>query len=317
MSQTPSCPSALRRLDGLDAARGAAVVAMIAYHGVWDLASFGLLQVDLFGDPLWLAARTVILGAFLFLAGLGQALAAERGFDRRRFLRRLLILVLAAAAVSAATYATFPASPVFFGVLHHLAVAAVLGLVFTRRPWWVAALAALVVFAADGTLANPVFDRSWLQWVGLMSYPPMSNDYVPVLPWFAVVLAGIAGGRAWRRTGRLAGWRAAGRSARALTWLGRHSLPVYLIHQPILFGGLWLATALFPPAPVGTLLDGYLETCQPACEEQGLAAKDCQRACVCTGERLTREGLMEPLATPDKLTESQRRRIGGIVQLCR
>jgi uncharacterized membrane protein len=80
----------------------------------------------------------------------------------------------------------------------------------------------------------------WL-WLGLGRTIPPMIDYEPVLPWVAPVLAGIAIGRLgtslWPRLARvrLPGW---------LTWPGRHSLAIYLVHQPVLMGGVWLATRL-------------------------------------------------------------------------
>jgi uncharacterized membrane protein len=189
-----STTPATRRLPAVDAARGVAILAMIAYHFSWDLDALGFARLDLFTDPLWLAARTGILGSFLVLAGVSLVLAAEGGLDLRRYLRRLGLLVAAAAAVSAGSYALFPHSPIFFGVLHHLAVASVLGLAFLRLPAGLTALLGAAVYALPEFAAVPLFDTPALRWIGLMTFEPDSNDYVPLFPWFGLVLLGIAPG---------------------------------------------------------------------------------------------------------------------------
>jgi uncharacterized membrane protein len=102
----------------------------------------------------------------------------------------------------------------------------------------------IAVGAAIGaTLFDPAWfqgvallDPPWLNWVGLVTHRPATEDYVPLFPWFGVVLVGIS----------LGGWltekrrRAMQRISRAcpgwLTWLGRHSLLVYMVHQPVMIG---------------------------------------------------------------------------------
>jgi uncharacterized membrane protein len=83
----------------------------------------------------------------------------------------------------------------------------------------------------------PLFDRPWLNWIGMMTHKPATEDYVPLFPWLGVVLIGVAIGSALPRMQR---WLAsADRYApRWLAWLGRHSLVIYLVHQPLLVGAL-------------------------------------------------------------------------------
>ena len=86
---------------------------------------------------------------------------------------------------------------IFFGILHHIAVASVLGLAFLRVPVALVLGAALFCFAAPPLLAGPAFDNPALIWLGLQSAFPRTNDFVPLFPWFGVVLAGIAAARLW------------------------------------------------------------------------------------------------------------------------
>jgi uncharacterized membrane protein len=108
-----------------------------------------------------------------------------------------------------------------------------------RRPALAVAVGVAVI-AAGLTLAHPFFDtRAW-SWVGFTTHKPATEDYVPLFPWAGVVFVGIGVGRALARTSfRLLAPLAA--APRWLTFIGRHSLAFYMVHQPILLGALWVA----------------------------------------------------------------------------
>ncbi|PWC39005.1 heparan-alpha-glucosaminide N-acetyltransferase [Azospirillum sp. TSO35-2] len=277
------------RRPAIDVARGLALVAMAAYHASWDASFFGLARFDLLGDPLWLAARTAILSSFLLLAGLGLVLATQGGLDRGRFLRRLGRVAAGAAAVSAASYALFPDSPIFFGVLHHIAVASVIGLAFVRLPAWLTLVLAAAAVLAGQILSFPVFDNPALRWIGLTTVAPDSNDFVPLLPWIGGVLAGIGLGRLWPGIGT--GVAVSGRAGRGLAWAGRHSLAVYLIHQPLLFGLMWLLAHAAPAEP--PVVRNFLASCVASCESAGVAPATCTTNCRCVQSELMRTGMWD------------------------
>lgn len=302
--------SATRRLPLIDAARGVALLAMAVYHASWDMTFLGLAKFDLLTDPLWLAARTVILGSFLVLAGVGLVLATEHGLNRTRFLRRLALLVLAAGVVSAVSYAMFPDSPIFFGVLHHIAVASLLGLAFVWLPWPVTLALGVAVIAAGKMVALPLFDTPWLRWVGLMTFEPESNDYVPLFPWFGGVLIGIALGRMRRPRPRRG---EAGPLTRGFAWAGRHSLAIYLVHQPILFGAfslLALGVGVEPPD-----VRNFLSTCTASCEGGGGNPQVCAASCRCVVTDLERAGLWQDFLA-DRLNAAGRASFAQTVQAC-
>jgi len=148
------------------------------------------------------------------------------------------LIAACAAAATVGSYILFPARYIFFGILHCIAVASVLALPLLRRPR-VALAAGLAIVAAGLALASPLFDQRALAWLGFTTMKPATEDYVPLAPWAGVVLIGIAAGHAlvvsrFRAVAPLA------RAPRWLAWLGRHSLAVYMVHQPVLLGLLWL-----------------------------------------------------------------------------
>lgn len=231
------------RLVALDLARTMALAGMVAFHFTRDLEMFGLVAPGLTQTGFWWYFARGIAGSFLALAGFSLFLAHGQGIRWPAFLRRLATILAAAALVTAATWAAMPEAFIFFGILHSIAVASVLGLLFLRLPFPLTWAAAILVWMAPGWLGSPVFDAPWLVWTGLGTYLPRTLDFEPVFPWFAPFLAGLGLAQLLTRTGGLARWQAAQRQsplAKALAWPGRHSLAIYLIHQPLLYGLLWL-----------------------------------------------------------------------------
>lgn len=234
------------RFAAIDVLRGCAVALMVAYHFCFDLQYYGWIQANFNGDPFWLKARAFIVSLFLGVVGISLVLANRNAIDWRAWLRRFGILAGCAALVSASSYVLFPRSWIFFGVLHFVAVASVLGLVFLRWPRLDLVMGILLVVVGS-TVELPFFDQPGLQWLGLMTYKPFTEDYVPLLPWFGVVLIGLFLGRLALREKRLAplmAWRPKGAPGRALAFAGRHSLLIYMLHQPLLMGALYLLKLL-------------------------------------------------------------------------
>jgi uncharacterized membrane protein len=230
------------RFQSVDLLRGLAVASMVVYHVCYDLTYFGFARFDFFTDPFWLHARTLILSSFLLVAGISLALATHDGVRPRPYVKRLGAIAGCAALISVSSYFMFGPRWIFFGVLHFIAVASVLGLGFVRQPGlaWVVGIA---LIALDRVFAHAIFDQPYLHWLGLMTYKPPTEDYVPLIPWFGVVLIGIVLGRAlWLRTpaSAVARWHSARPLARLLSLAGRHSLLIYMLHQPLLMGMLWV-----------------------------------------------------------------------------
>ena len=227
------------RILWLDLARTAALVGMVIYHFSYDLVLFGRLAAEaVTSGPLrWLAVATA--ASFVGLAGVSLQVAHGRALRLTPFLKRLGLLVAAAAAISLLTWMWVPQSYIFFGILHSIAACSVLGLAFLRAPFWVTGLASAVVFAAPSYVALPLFDAPFLQWVGLGTYLPVSLDYEPIFPWFAAFLAGMTLAKLLEGTPALLPRPVSG-VARWLAWPGQKSLWIYLAHQPVLIALLWL-----------------------------------------------------------------------------
>jgi uncharacterized membrane protein len=305
------------RFDAVDAARGAALVAMAVYHVGWDLSFLGLVVTDVIAHPVWRALGRATAASFLFLVGVGLVLGHGRGLRGRAFLRRLAIVAGAAALVSGATRLLFPGDWVYFGILHCIAVASVLALPFVRAPALVTLAAAALVFAAPRALSSPAFDGRALAWSGLAADPTPSVDYVPLLPWLGIVLAGIAAARlALPRLGLsgFAAWKADGPVSRPLAWAGRRSLLVYLVHQPLLLAVLYPAALLLGPNPDAQEA-GFRRAYEAQCAAAGAPAPTCAAAASCTIGRLKDEDLWADTLA-DRLDPERRARLNALSRGC-
>lgn len=301
------------RIEIVDVARGGALVAMIIYHFAWDLSFLGFVATDVGSHPAWRAFAMCIAGSFLFITGFGLVLARDAGQSWSGWLRRLAKIVLAAALVSLATYAAFPDGFVYFGILHMIALGAVLALPFLRAPAALTAGVAMIVLIAPHLASSGAFDSRWLAWIGFARTPPATVDFEPVFPWFAPVLAGVATARlaldrGWRP--RLASWRSNAAPARLLGGMGRRSLMVYLAHQPILLAVLYPLSLALPPQT-----SHFVSACAASCASNGTDPAICESACACVAERAPAEGLARLLTAQDA-SPDERNRLEALGRIC-
>lgn len=287
---------------------------MFGFHLTWDLAHFGWIDPDAIDAPPfhWLGHAIAI--SFLALVGFSLVLADEaRGplWRSPKYWRRWGEIALSAVAISAVSYWLFPEAPIFFGILHCIALASLIALPFLRAPPVVALGAGVLALLTPHFLASPVFDARLFWWTGLGTFEPPSNDYQPLLPWLGVVLFGLALGRHARPSGNLISVEAKdpaphpnplpangerGRKSaltRAIRLCGRHSLAFYLIHQPLLFA-LFTAVGLVVAPPPDAKL--FLRQCAVQCVNDGAAADICEKSCSCVMERARKDGLWTALA---------------------
>ena len=216
---------------------------MAAFHFCFDLNHFGFLKQDFRLDPVWTVQRACIVTTFLFCAGLGQAIAWQQGQGWPRFWRRWARIVGCAVLVTLGSLWMFPRTYIAFGVLHCVALLLIilrLSAGAGRALWPLG----LIAIALPMVVHHPWFDHAWSNWIGLGTHKPVTEDYVPLLPWLGVTWWGMAAGQ-WvlaRRRHWLTG--PLPRALRPLALLGRWSLSFYMVHQPVLIGALMLFIAL-------------------------------------------------------------------------
>jgi uncharacterized membrane protein len=313
MTESPS--STAPRLPGIDILRGIAVAAMILFHFTWDLSFFKLIDLNVSAHWFWSNFARAIAGSFLLLSGIGLVLAERGGFDRSKFLKRLGLVAGAALLVSAGTFVATPNAFVFFGILHCIALSSVLALPFLRFPAGVTLVAAALIFAMPWFAAHPLFDQPLLRWVGLGTVSPLTNDYVPPFPWFAFVLIGVVIGRMiaarppqWLLEKPRSGWDIAAQA-------GQWSLPIYLIHQPILMLLVYAAALALPTTGTDRVTREFRLACDETCMQSGGSAEVCMRYCTCSEAEIRNEKLWTPMIS-SQLTAEQSLRIRAITGQC-
>lgn len=242
---TPMTAASSSRSPMLDLTRGWALLGMAIFHFTFDLVLFGHLPGAAISTGFMPVFARLIAGGFLFLSGVAFWLAHGAGLRAGPFWRRFAILLLAALAISLVTRIAMGDLWVRFGILHALAACSLLGLALRRAPPWLLALLAATILALPSLLSTPGFNAPWLFWLGLATETPPMLDFEPLLPWAAPFLAGLTlakwgTGRPWWQ--RML-YPAQGQSRMArLQWAGRHSLAIYLIHQPVLYSLVWVTT---------------------------------------------------------------------------
>lgn len=311
-----STPPVAGRMELVDLARGIALLAMFVFHFVYDLSFFGLIATDVTAETGWRLFARAIAGSFLTLVGFSFVLATRRGLNPRAWMSRFAMVAGAAALVTLGTWFFIPQNFIFFGILHHIALASVLALAFRRLPAIGLALASLACFLLPHLVDHPALDMPWLSWLGLSQAGVRSADFVPVFPWFGCVLAGMALARlvlarapagAWTR------WQATSLPARLVTLGGRNSLLVYLVHQPLLIGALLIGMQVMGGA--GHDERPFLDACQRSCVAAGSPQQICQQVCSCTVAGMKRENLWEK-ALANTLTPEQGARTTQLAEAC-
>lgn len=299
------------RIGALDTLRGIALIAMASYHFTWDLEMFGYLDPGTATQGWWRLYARGIASTFLFLAGFSLYLAHRRGVHWPSYGKRFAMVAGAALLISIATYFAVPEGWIFFGILHNIATASLIGLLFLRLPFFVTLVCAALALIAPRYLSSDAFNPIWLSWIGLSTAPPRSNDYVPLLPFLAPFLLGLAISQFVSPRGWLDRFRKPSGRKNILTLFGRHSLAFYLVHQPVLIAIVYLASLVAPVDQV----ENYKTSCEMSCLQQQDNAELCQRFCGCTLEKLQAESLFEPMMA-NKLAQAQQSQIGEIAAQC-
>lgn len=223
-----------QRIWELDALRGLCILAVLVFHLIFDLVEvFGLLHWQY---PQWFVLLRDWGGViFLILSGICVTLGSK---STRRGLIVLGCGMVCTAVTVGMTFLGFhPGIIIYFGVLHCLGTCMLLWPLFKKCPWWWLLALGLGMICLGFWFQTLLVQTPWLIPLGLM-YPGFSSsDYFPLLPHLGFFLVGaVLGKTLYRDKQSLLPKAQACPMIRPLTFCGRHSLWIYLLHQPVLYG---------------------------------------------------------------------------------
>lgn len=238
------------RVHLIDEARGLAILLMVVYHTFFDLVVLFGVHIPLFYSPFIQSLVVLFAGLFIFISG------TACHYSRNNWKRGLICFALGM-CFTLGTWLIMPEELILFGILHLLGVCMLLFPLFAplirRIPPVLGMLVSLFLFVfclhlPDGWLGfsglfsirlpRAPYDLGFLAWLGFPGPGFFSSDYFPLLPWsFAFLAGGFFG--VLVKGNRLPGWFYR-MHIRPLAFIGRHTLIVYLLHQPVAYGALWL-----------------------------------------------------------------------------
>ena len=229
------------RILWIDVIRGISILAMITFHFAFDLMYFGFAKSDLIYQPDWRLFERIIAFSFLFIAGLSLFITHGSSIKWKSFIRRYGVTALCAALISTVTYILFNVDMIRFGILHAISVSGLISLLLLKLNSLFLALLAILIFLINQIIPQPLEGDYFWQWLIYTTETPNSLDYRPIIPWITPFILGMASCQLFRKWGLLEPRiRTIHRELSILSWLGRNSLIIYLLHQPIIFGGFLL-----------------------------------------------------------------------------
>lgn len=236
--------SNVARLPELDILRGAAIVLMVLFHIVFDLRNFFGFTGFVYHRGFWYYEGRLSAILFIMAAGMVSAVITNQVDPKaawQKNLRRGVRLIGLGMIITAVTWLFYRDWTIWFGILHFLGIGIILSTLFSRFRWLNLVLGVLAIGMGSLFLKLKV-NHPWFLIFGIQPHGFQSFDYFSLFPWFGVVLIGLGlGNFVYQKKATLSASKRLPHPAfRPLIWLGKYSLWIYLIHQPILLAIFWV-----------------------------------------------------------------------------
>ncbi len=234
------------RFSEIDQMRGLAVIMMVLYHVLFDVYFFNIYPVDV-TSGFWKIFAMVTASLFLLLVGVSFTISAARAevaMDGRslflKFLKRGIFILLIAALITVVTWWYLREGYIIFGILHLIGISIIIAPFFFHRR--LLSLFGGLLFIVVGILLQTVRGPFFLLPLGIYPESFFSVDYTPIFPWFGLVLLGIYLGELLYPGGKrsdilqkfLNRIKFPELPGKTSAFLGRHSLAIYILHQPVI-----------------------------------------------------------------------------------
>ncbi len=221
----------MKRIEVLDVWRSLCVAVMVVYHGIYDMTVFGMADRSVLASAAAHVTEYAAAASFILISGMVS------GYSRDLLKRGFTVFCIGLAVIAAMNAVGEPAS---FGILQFLGISMMLlSRCRDKLKKYIGCpafpLCCAVLFAVFAALTEAVRVKAkWLYPLGFTYEGFYSADYFPLLPWIFVYLLGAWGGALIEKYRYLPAFNR--HYPAMLTFPGRHSLAIYVLHQPIIYG---------------------------------------------------------------------------------
>jgi uncharacterized membrane protein len=222
--------NAMSRNYEIDLLRGLAIVLMVIFHFSYDLTIFGWADFSTSNDIEWRIFRTVIVSSFLLAVGMSSYLAYQKSINKKKLAKAVGKLFAVSLFITLGSLFMHPSTWVYFGIIHFITFALPISVLFVRAPYTalIMGIGCIVGYWSGILTLYPIWQWSVLN----LGIPTRTVDLVSFFPWIGVVLIGVFVMHKELFQIKII----SGPISNKLVLLGQHSLIIYLIHQPILYG---------------------------------------------------------------------------------
>ena len=214
---------------------------MVVYHFFWDLGYFQFIELEKVTQGLPLFFAQCVGASFIIISGISIRLLTLSDNFRETFFKRLIVLLLICLLISSVTFFINRNSFIFFGILHFLTTCSIISLLLVKVRTNTSLLV-LFVFSVFLSLSNITYDFPlYLSWLGFNEKVPITNDFYPLFPWISFYLFGVFICQPFKNfltnyyIDKTYIHDQSSLLSSSLKFLGRNSLAVYILHQPIFF----------------------------------------------------------------------------------
>lgn len=229
-----------QRIEEIDFARGTAIILMVIFHIIFDLTEYYSFPFN-YLSGFWFYTGKAAAILFILVCGISSTVST-------RSFRHGLTILGWGMVLTAITYFSHPQQYIRFGILHLLGFSLLsCPLIHQLRPLQAAACGLAVILT--GSLIKKIAVAADYGLIFGLPGPLFSSlDYYPLFPWYGIFLLGTAAGRLLYPDKKSL-LPAQFRLANPVNRLGRHSLLIYLVHQPVILAGLFILDMLIGIKP--------------------------------------------------------------------
>lgn len=233
------------RLYWLDFFKGLAILMMLVYHFAFDLNFFQISHIDVYSG-MWIVIARFIQFTFFLIVGFSLYISYSKSRDYNKFVKRQFVRAVklfgVAMCLTLTTFLFYPEGYIRFGVLHMFSFAIILGAILIRNNFLLICLIFISLILGN-VFSQIVLSTPLLMPLGI-TYPGFySLDYFPIFPWISLVFTGIVAARFIDKHKLLRNFNFFPHS-RIFEAAGKRSLLIYLVHQPVLLGVIWLISKM-------------------------------------------------------------------------